>query len=52
MGSCERVLHFIGLEVKGRQKLRMQAVRWVVAKLQEDETASFGDNMSGREVTG
>ena len=30
----------------------MQAVKWVVAKLQGDKTASFCREMSGREVTG
>ena len=40
VGRCERVLHFMGREVKGRQELRMQAVKWVVVKLQGDETAS------------
>ena len=30
----------------------MQAVKWVVAKLQGDKTASFCGKMSGREVTG
>ena len=30
----------------------MQAVKWVVAKLQGDETASFCREMSGREVQG
>ena len=29
----------------------MQAVKWVVAKLQGDETAYFCKEMSGREVT-
>ena len=33
-------------------KFRMQAVKWVVAKLQGDKTASFCREMSGREVTG
>ena len=31
---CERVLRFVGREVQGRQKFRMQAVKWAVAKLQ------------------
>ena len=30
----------------------MQTVKWAVAKLQGDKTASFCKNMSGREVTG
>ena len=30
----------------------MQAVKWVVAKLQGDKTASFCREGSGREVTG
>ena len=33
-------------------KIRMQAVKWVVAKLQGDKTTSFCRKMSGREVTG
>ena len=52
MGRCERVLCFIGREVQWRSKFRMQAVKWVVAKLQGDGTASFCKEMSGREVTG
>ena len=52
MGRCERVLRFMGREVQGRTKFRMQAVKWVVAKLQGDKTASFCREMSGREVTG
>ena len=50
MGHCERVLHFTSRE--GRYKSRMRAVKWVVAKLQGDNTTSFCRNMSGREVTG
>ena len=41
LGHCERVLHFIGREVQGRQKFGMHAVKWVAAKLQGDKTASF-----------
>ena len=51
-GGCERVLHFMGREIKGRQKIRMQAVKWVVAKLHGDTSATFCRKMSGREVTG
>ena len=35
---------------EGRYKFRMQAVKWVVAKLQGDKTTSFCRKMSGREV--
>ena len=43
----------MGCEVKGKQKLTMQAVKWAVAKLQGDKTASFCmQEVSGREVTG
>ena len=52
LDRCERVLHFMGREVTGRQKFRIQAFKWVVAKLQADVTASFFRKMSGREVTG
>ena len=52
MGCCEKVLHFMGREVKGRYQFRMQAVKCVVAKLQGVKTASFCKQMSGREVTG
>ena len=52
LGRCERVLCFMGREVQGRYKFKMQAVKWVVAKLQGDKTASFCREMSGREVTG
>ena len=52
VGRCERVLRFMGREVQGRQTFRMQAVKRVVAKLQNDKTASFCREMSGREVTG
>ena len=31
--------------------MTVQAVKWVVAKLQGDKTASFCREMSGREVT-
>ena len=41
----------MGREVQGRQQFSMQAVKWVVAKLQGDNTASFCREMSGREVT-
>ena len=34
------------------EKLRMKAVKWVVAKLQGDKTACFCRKTSGREVTG
>ena len=33
LGHCERVLRFMGREVQGRYKFRMQAVKWMVAKL-------------------
>ena len=36
---------------KGDNSLGMEAVKWVVAKLQGDKTASFCWKMSGREVT-
>ena len=52
LGCCERVLRFVGREVQWRLKLRMQAVKWAVAKLQGDKKASFCREMSGREVTG
>ena len=52
LGRCERVLHFMGREVQGRWKFRMKAVKWVVTKLQGDETASSCTSMSGRKVTG
>ena len=54
LGRCERVLRVVGheREVQGRQKCRMEAVKWAVAKLQGDKTASFCREMSGREVTG
>ena len=52
LGRCERVLHFMGREVQGRQNFRTQAVKWVVAKLQGDKADSFFGKMSGREVTG
>ena len=52
LGRCERVLRFMGREVQGRWKFRMQAVKWVSAKLQGDKAASFCRDMSGREVTG
>ena len=32
--------HFMGCKVQGRQKCRMQAVKWVVAKSQGDKAAS------------
>ena len=47
LGRCESILHFMGREVKGRQKFRMQAVKCVVAKLQADKTDSFCNHMSG-----
>ena len=34
------------------ETFRLQAVKWAVAKLQGDETASFCREMSGREVAG
>ena len=40
MGRCERVLHFMGREVQGRKKIRVEAAKWVVAKLQGDKSAS------------
>ena len=46
------VLHFMGREVQGRQNFRMQAVTWVVTKLQGDKSASFCMEMSGRKATG
>ena len=52
VGRCKKVLHFMGREVTGRQKFRMQAVKWAVAKLQGDQTASFCRKVSGCEVTG
>ena len=52
MGRCARVLRFMGREVQGRYKFGIQAVKWVVVKLQGDKTASFCKKMSGREVTG
>ena len=52
LGHCERVLHFIGRKVTRRQKFRMQAVKWVVVRLQGDKTASFCRKMSGTKVTG
>ena len=52
IGRCERVLRFMGREVQGRQKFRMQTVKWAVAKLQGDKAASFCREMSGREATG
>ena len=41
MGRCKRVLHFMGREDLAQQnEIRMQAVKWLVAKLQGDKTAS------------
>ena len=42
----------MGREVQGRYKSRMEAVKWLVAKLQGDKTASFRRKMGGREVAG
>ena len=52
LGRCEGVLRFMGREVQGRYKFRIQAVKWLIAKLEGDKTASFCREMSGREVTG
>ena len=52
MGRCKRLLRFMGREVQGQKRLRMQSVKWVVVKLQGVKTASFCMAMSGREVTG
>ena len=41
LGRCERVLNFMGHEVQGSSRCRMKAVKWVVAKFQGDEFASF-----------
>ena len=51
LGRCERVLHVMGREVKGRQKCGMQALKRAVAKLQGDTHASFRRKISGRVVT-
>ena len=37
---------------KGDKNFRAQAVKWAVAKLQGDKTASFCRDMRGREATG
>ena len=39
VGCCERVLHFMGCEVKGSQKCRTQAVESAIAKLQGEKSA-------------
>ena len=39
VGGCERVLRFMDREVQGRSNFRMQAVKWVVTKLQGDKAA-------------
>ena len=39
--QMERVFNFMGHEVQGRRNFRMQAVKWAVAKLQADKSASF-----------
>ena len=44
LGCCERVLRFIGREVQGRQNFRMQAVKWMVAKLQGDKLLLSAEN--------
>ena len=49
---AKRVISFMGREVQGGSKSIMKAVKWLVAKLQGDEAASFCRKMSGREVTG
>ena len=41
MGRCERVLCFMGREGKGRQIIRMEAIKWAVAKLHGDKLPAF-----------
>ena len=52
LGRCERVLRFMGREVLRETKIQNETVKWVVAKLQGDKTASFCMQTSGREVAG
>ena len=40
-GSCERVFHFMGRKVKKEMNIQNATVKWAVAKLQGDETASY-----------
>ena len=42
----------MGREVQKRLKFTMQAVKWVVAKLQADKAVFFCRDMSVRKVTG
>ena len=50
LGHCERVLRFMSRE--GRKNFGMQAVKWVVAKLQEIKQLLSAGNEWSREVTG
>ena len=46
MERREKVLSFMGRKVQRNKNSERQAVKWVVAKLQGDETASFCGEMS------
>ena len=52
LGHCERFLRCMGREVQRRCDFRTQAVKWVVAKLQGDKTASFCKEMSVAKLQG
>ena len=51
-GALRKGPAFHGSRSSRENIFRMQAVKWVVAKLQGDETASFCRERSGREVKG